>query len=178
MTDSSISNPRVPAEGTWKSFAEPRPYVTVSGFAYDSNGTFPLLYRSDKVRSAKNCWSLPSGLHEVGLTFEEQFAAELKEELNLEPVTGKGHLVGIYENIAVIDSWHWCIVMMAMQVKTLDTLVNKEPERHSAIQRVHFNRLQEDDLLEMAWAPSLKEALEKYRLRAYEAIYLDLKRPA
>lgn len=167
---------RVPAEGKWKSFAEPRPYVTVSGFAYDDAGQFPILYRSDKVRSAKNCWALPSGLHEVSLALEEQFGAELQEELGLEPVTGKGDIVGVYENIATVDSWHWVIVVMTMRVKTLDTIINKEPDRHTVIKNMPIESLMGEEILILNWAPALKEALEKYRLKAYESIYLGIKK--
>jgi len=166
---------RTPADGKWKSFTEPRPYVTVSGFAYDSKGTFPIIYRSDKVRSAKNCWAVPSGLHEVGLSLDEQFAAELQEELNLEPVTGKADIVGVYENIAEVDSWHWVIIVVTMRVKTLDTMINKEPDRHTEIRKIELKSLMDDSLIQLPWAPSLGTALEKYRLKIYESIYLGVK---
>lgn len=118
----------------WNLFTDPKPYVTVSGIAYDQFGNFPLLWRTDKVRSAKNCWSLPSGLHEVGLTVTEQFAVELKEELNLTAIPETSRFIGFYENIRPdplpAKGWHWVIFVMTMQVESLERIQNKEPDKH------------------------------------------------
>lgn len=172
-----VISPQTPADGKWNSFTEPKPYVSVSGFAYDSTGRFPILWRSDKVRSAKNCWSLPSGLHEVGLTFQEQFATELKEELGLEPILSTGKILGVYENIAVVDNWHWCIAVLAMRVETLDTLVNKEPDKHSKIDFLTVFDLQYPlrKIYSMTWGPHLKEAILAHRLEAFWNISFQLK---
>jgi len=121
----------------WHSFPHPRPYVTTSGFAFDAVGRFPILYRGDKVRSARNCWSLPSGLHEIGYTLAEQFAIELKEECGLAARVGSTRPVATYENIApdLVDKpnepqWHWVIHILATRVETLATFTNKEPDKH------------------------------------------------
>ena len=115
------------------------PYKTVSGFAVNAAGKFPILYRTAKVRSAANCWSLPSGLHEIGLLMEEQFANELEEELNLTAIKDKisltpfGYQIGEYENILPEEGWHWCINVMAVPI--LDgEFVNKEPDKHNPIE--------------------------------------------
>lgn len=161
-----MSDPIIPwkflrdAEGQ----VEPRPYVTTSGLAVDPAGNFPILYRSDKVRSAKNCWSLPSGLHEIGSTLEEQFSTELREELNLEvDPSCKTVKVGVYENIARCDGYHWVIVLLVARVKTLETLVNREPDKHSEIKLVNFNQLNTNEFLELTWAPGLGDALRLYK---------------
>ena len=113
----------------WNKFDHPRPYVTVSGFAVDDSGRFPILHRSDKVRSAKDCWALPSGLHEVGISMADQFSVELFEELGLR-TDSDATPIGVYENIAHVDQWHWTIVVLAVRVPTLDGIVNREVDKH------------------------------------------------
>lgn len=155
----------------WNSFSEARPYVTVSGFAIDNNGRFPLLHRSEKVRSARNAWSLPSGLHEVGITGSEQFSTELKEELNLEPINNACQFIGFYENIRPdgpdLPGWHWWIAVYVQKVVTLDTLLNKEPDKHDLIDVVNFH----DTWIEgRAWAPKLGEFLSENFANIFHAI--------
>jgi len=149
----------------FKKFDHPRPYVTVIGFAMDSQGRFPIFFRSDKVRSAKNAWSMPSGLHEVGYSYGEQFGVELGEELNLEPIS-PAKKIGYYEAIIYgkngEDNWHWVMLMMAMRVKTLDTLANKEPEKHSDIQIITVAELF-DSYISRPWTMGLKEALVEHK---------------
>lgn len=144
----------------WKSFTEPRPYVTVSGIAIDGMGRFVLLHRSANVRSARDCWSLPSGLHEVGLTLNQQFATELKEELNLEAFPNMAEVIGHYENIRPdgpdVPGWHWVIFVMVMRVKSLDTLVNSEPDKHDVMETTHYL---EPWIEGRKWAPKLGEFL-------------------
>jgi ADP-ribose pyrophosphatase YjhB (NUDIX family) len=148
----------------WNIFPEARPYVTVSGIAIDDHGRFPLLHRSEKVRSARNCWSLPSGLHEVGLTLREQFAVELKEEMGLDAIQEKSAIIGAYENIRPDGpdkpGWHWVIFFLVMRVKTLDTLVNSEPEKHDQIDTVNFRGPWDTG---RTWAPKLEEFIRGHR---------------
>ena len=116
----------------WKQFDVPRPQVVVSGFAVNSKGEFPILWRTDKVRSAPNCWSLPSGLHEVGLTKAQQFSNELEEELGLIPNSEICLNLGSYENILPEEGWHWSLDVLAIPV--LDGVItNKEPDKHDPI---------------------------------------------
>jgi len=142
----------------WNVFTEARPYTTVSGIAFDSKGNFPLLHRSENVRSARNCWSLPSGLHEVGLTMQEQFSIELREEMGLITVPHTNRVISDYENIRPDGDdkpgWHWVIKFMVVRVETLETLINNEPDKHDKIEIVNYlsnwweNR---------QWAPKLGE---------------------
>jgi ADP-ribose pyrophosphatase YjhB (NUDIX family) len=145
----------------WKNRADSHPQCVVSGFAVDKDGRFPILFRSDKVRSAKNAWSIPSGLHEVGLTKEQQFCNELMEELGVAPALETCVEIGSYENIiqgsATEDPWHWDLHVLFVLVETLDCLVNKEPDKHSKIELVKI-----DDLPDFSpWAPGLGEFLKK-----------------
>lgn len=145
---------------SWNKFDEPRPYVTVSGLALDARGRMILLHRSEKVRSARNCWSLPSGLHEVGLTMAEQFGQELREELNLTPIIEKHAMIGMYENIRPDGDdrpgWHWVIGVMAMRVESLDSLTNKEPDKHDQVDIVN---VRQDWVYGRQWARNLGEFL-------------------
>lgn len=154
----------------WNSFTEPRPYVTVSGIAIDGMGRFAMLHRSEKVRSARNCWSLPSGLHEVGLTLEQQFAQELKEEMGLEAFPNLSKVVGHYENIRPdgpdLPGWHWVIFVLVMRVKTLDTLVNSEPDKHDKIEVTHYLEPWQKG---RQWAPKLGEFLAANERKLIEA---------
>lgn len=160
------------AQQEWNKFQEPRPYVTVSGLAVDIKGRFVLMHRSEKVRSARNCWSLPSGLHEVGLSMAEQFGQELREELNLTPIMAKHAMIGVYENIRPdgihLPGWHWVIAVMAMRVESLDTLVNKEPEKHDIIDIVSVHQ---DWISGKQWAPRLGEFLAFNRATIRQSVF-------
>ena len=151
----------------FRMFDRPRPYVTVIGFAVDSMGRFPIFRRSDKVRSAKNAWSMPSGLHEVGYTHEEQFGAELSEELGLTIIPGTCRKIGFYEAIIYgrdgEDNWHWVLLMMAMRVRSLENIQNREPDKHSDIQVVTTQELY-GLYMKKPWTMNLKEALLEHRL--------------
>jgi ADP-ribose pyrophosphatase YjhB (NUDIX family) len=151
---------------------KPGPYCTVSGLAYDRTGHFPIIWRSDLVRSAKLAWSIPSGLHEVGFTVFEQFGIELHEELGLEPLIETGVLVGQYENIAQVDGYHWVINVQLMEVETLDNMTNKEPDKHPKIEKIHCSLLAEDKFWEGhgAWTPGLREFLYPIRFRLRDTI--------
>jgi ADP-ribose pyrophosphatase YjhB (NUDIX family) len=152
--------PKVWDPNNWKKFDVPKPYVTVSGLALDCKGRFILMHRSAKVRSARDCWSLPSGLHECGKTMQEQFGEELKEELNLTPIITKNAMIGHYENIRpdglMHAGWHWVIFVMLMRVESLDPLVNKEPDKHDQIEIVN---IRQDWITGRTWAPKLREFL-------------------
>ena len=153
----------------WKTLDRPHPHVTTSGIAFDADGNFPLLYRSDQVRSAKNCWSFPSGLHEVGLTLHEQFYNELEEELNLILLDSITH--GVYENIAAVDDWHWVIAFLSGRVETLGSLTNKEPDKHS---EVKIESVHTFDPANYNWAPGLGQYLEANWPSIQHSILLSL----
>lgn len=127
----------------WKKFDHPTPYSVVAGFAVDPKGNIVLLHRSNEVRSARNVWSVPSGLHEIGVPKNVEFARELKEELNLDAIDPmlSIELPG-YENIGTAaDPWHWVIAMIVMPVMTFNTLVNKEPDKHDEIAVISLHDL-------------------------------------
>jgi len=154
-----LYTPRTPAAG-WKKLDRQTPYCTTSALVYDAQGRFCLMHRSPAVRSAKDCWSIPSGLHELGFTLAEQMCVELSEELNLNGRLESAVTLGHYENIAVCDGYHWLIAVLAIRVDSFDTLVNKEPDKHDAIKLVtplELNAMLEDP--EVSWAPQLREFL-------------------
>jgi ADP-ribose pyrophosphatase YjhB (NUDIX family) len=146
------------------------PHVTVAGIVFDGTGRLPLQHRSNAVRSARNCWSLPTGLHEERLTLEQQLAKELDEELNLKMLPGSFQ-VGTYENIAIGDGWHWVITVLAVRVRTLDTIVNREPNKHDDMITVHVNDF---NPASYAWSPGLGDFLAAYWQKARSAIVFNL----
>lgn len=117
---------------TWRKFDDPTPYPVVAGFAINRDNQFIFLHRSDKVRSAPNCWSLPSGLHEVGESMISCFERELYEELRVRrmertPVT----ILPAYENIPG-DGWHWVISTVVVFVEGFE-FTNLEPDKHDDV---------------------------------------------
>lgn len=159
-------------------FSDPKPNVTTSGFAFDETGRFPILFRGPNVRSARNIWSLPSGLHENGFTLAGQFCNELQEECNLTADPATARKIGVYENIAPdmpedesAAQWHWVIHILAVRVKTLETFINKEPDKHPEIKFITVSDLL-DSLQHDTWHPSLRTALlEHYPAIAEAANY-------
>lgn len=115
------------------------PHTSVAGFLFDKDGRFPILFRGPNVRSVKNCWSLPSGLHENGLTMPEQLAAEGLEELNVITRLETTHIyLGAYENIVHGEQWHWVVNMLALYPCDLSQLKNAEPEKHTEMTLARF----------------------------------------
>ncbi len=149
------------------------PHVSVAGFIFDGSGRMLMLHRanSDAVRSAKNCWSFPSGLHEEGLTLPQQLAVELDEELGLKAVD-TALQVGTYENIATVDRWHWVITMYVQRVATFDTLINREPDKHDDIQ-LHDVATFDPSKIEQ-WAPHLHEFVVRVWPCVRDAIVFNL----
>ena len=111
----------------WNKFEEPKPYVGVLGFAFDIKGRFPILHRSDKVRSAKNAWSFISGLHECGRTLFEQFSEEAREECNI-TTSVVGEKIGYFEAIIKEENWHWVMCMVACPCPNFNNFKNMEPQ--------------------------------------------------
>lgn len=148
-----------PTTGEWKKFGDPRPYVSLAIFAVDWQGRFPILHRGPNVRSAANCWSVPTGLHEVGLTAQQQIATELQEEVGIDCMHDFARQVGVYENIAVDDGWHWFIsVWVVPTTADLDKLKNLEPEKHTEVRPCGDL----SELLALPLAPSMNDAFSKW----------------
>lgn len=143
------------------------PYVGVIGIAYDEHGNFPMLFRGPNVRSVKNAWSLISGLHEIGLTLEQQLCAEVKEETGLDPILETAKVVGSYENIVGPEGFHWVMFVATVKVKTLSTFVNKEPDKHPETTTANVMKdiyCLNSPFWEKNFTPGLKEALQKLRM--------------
>lgn len=136
--------------------AVPRPHVTVSALIFDRKRTdrFLAIWRSDAVRSAKNCWSLPSGLHEVGLSLAEQICVEAEEECGVVIQPKHVENFGVYENIARCDGYHW-VINVAIAYGDFSRLAMKEPDKHP---KHRLLRLEEVATL-TPWAPHLGEYL-------------------
>jgi ADP-ribose pyrophosphatase YjhB (NUDIX family) len=158
----------VKVDGGWRSFPNAVPNVTTSGFAVGPDGLFPILYRGDKVRSAKNRWSLPSGLHVVGYTMAQQLCVELKEECNLDADPRSAIEICTYENIApelaeapTAPQWHWVIHILAVRVRSIQDFINVEPDKHP-----QFFFKKADDVEEMLatlpWSAGIVDCLMKH----------------
>lgn len=119
---------------TWKKYDDARPYSTVGGFAIDAHGCFPIMHRSNAVRSVRNCWSLPTGNCEIGVDMVDQFKIELKEELNIDAAP-YAEAIGWYDNISkeTDNWWHWIVHVVAVPVVSLEHIVNREPLKHDQI---------------------------------------------
>lgn len=127
----------------WKKYDDPRPYSTVGGFAVHPDGSFPILHRSNNVRSVRNCWSLPTGNCEIGKSMTDQFATELDEELGLHMTNAAPIPIGWYENISkeTDNWWHWIIHIYVVRVDEATSYINREPEKHDNILRVTLPKL-------------------------------------
>jgi ADP-ribose pyrophosphatase YjhB (NUDIX family) len=144
----------------WNKFNDPRPVPATLLFAFDSNGNFPILWRGNNVRSVKNCWSLPGGLHEIGMTLGESSVKELKEELNLEADPASVFYVGAYDNIVYKEKWHWLVHLLAVPLRGgAAALKNMEPDKHD---KVEMCNLHEFIYCRDPHSPNLKNALLLY----------------
>lgn len=144
------------------------PHVSVAGFLFDELGRFPVLYRGPNVRSVKNCWSLPSGLHENGLSMAEQLAMEGMEELNVLTTVDTRHVyLGVYENIVHGEQWHWVVNMLALFPCDLRYLKNSEPDKHPEMTLAKFKNYEivrcdtEEPITN--WGPGLKDWIDANR---------------
>lgn len=116
----------------WKMPKEPMPMSVVQVIPVDLMGRVLVMHRTDKVRSAKNCWSFPSGMHDIGKTIFEVAQNELVEEYGL--AMRRAVRLGGYENIAgdakEEAQYHWVINVLVALVNDVSAAVNREPERH------------------------------------------------
>ena len=102
----------------WRQLAEPTPVHSLQMLLIDRDDRLLLMHRSATVRSARNVWSFPSGIHEIGETMFNACARELQEELKLDPVPGAMMHLGCYENIMPEpeEPWHWILSVIAVVV--------------------------------------------------------------
>ena len=112
---------------------KPVPQSVVQFIPIDRHGRFLTLQRGPNVRSAANCRSFPSGMHDIGMTQAEVIEKEAMEELGL--VVKECQLYGIYENVAGDDpseeQYHWVIAVYFALVDNLEDAQNLEPDKHS-----------------------------------------------
>jgi ADP-ribose pyrophosphatase YjhB (NUDIX family) len=167
----------------WKTTGK-GPHATVMGIAVDLAGNVPIIHRGPEVRSMKNLWSFPSGLHENGLTMAEQLAVELDEELSLKvprnQITGLPvycEQVGTYENIVVgnnenEDDWHWVISVCVILVANSHAYTNNEPRKCDKVIVVKSHKLCNHLVLwsdevsgsskSLVWTPNLGEFIDAH----------------
>lgn len=130
----------------WKNPAIPRHVVQM--IPVDLTRKFLVMHRSNNVRSARNCWSFPSGMHDIGETIKQCAVRELKEEYGLN--TLKYQNLGVYENIApdkdAKEQYHWVITLGTCIVEDVTKAENKEPEKHD---KMEFTNL--DDFMSSDW---------------------------
>lgn len=153
-------------------FDEPRPYVNIMGFAYDAKGEFLIIHRSDKVRSARNVWSFPGGLHECGDSFAGRFQTECHEEFNLsiDPTTFK--IIGIYEAVMTGPNeprWHWVNMICAARLSGFGPLVNREPEKHDRWNIINLDTLY-GFYIHNIWSKGTVNALLQFSPQIHEAV--------
>lgn len=115
-------------------------------FVVDKRFRLLLLHRSNNVRSAKNVWSLPTGLHDIGERIEACAARELHEEFGLDALPGHIKFLGQYENIAgdpdpIAEQYHWVITTLGVLVEDASLFVNKEPDKHDEVKLVKVGEL-------------------------------------
>jgi ADP-ribose pyrophosphatase YjhB (NUDIX family) len=156
----------------YKKFDVPTPYPVVGCFAVDEAGQFPILHRSLTVRSARNQWALPTGLHDVGVPAAEILRRELVEELNLVMLPDVTPVdIGTYERLGdKTDPWHWVITMFAVRVETLDVLRNMEPDKHDEVKLLPRLAVLGGTLTGMIGQPELRAFIESRRFDIFQAI--------
>lgn len=153
----------------WNKFDDARPYPSVIGFIYNRNTRkFPIFWRTDKVRSVKNVWSMPCGLCEVGSTVAQNFAREAKEELNLTIDPALVEEIGIFDAIPG-DGWHWLMVVVACPIDDFRDLDNLEPEKHDKLRLVNLDDLY-DSYINQPWGLGMKDAFEQFQDKIYRIV--------
>ncbi len=122
----------------WKSPAVPRHVLQM--LVFDSACTLLVIHRSDKVKSAKNVWSIPTGTHEIGETAKSCIKRELDEEFGL--YASNSFIIDQYENIAGDDpskeQYHWVLSIYGVLVPSVREYINKEPDLHDQVEVIPF----------------------------------------
>jgi len=115
-----------------KSLQQALPHFTVMAVPYDPvTQMVAMMWRGDRVRSAKNCLSTPAGLLEHGEPFEEGLLRELREEMAIEPDNCfRVEFQTIYRNDNG-DGLDWVIGVWSVAVRDLQLVArNVEPDKH------------------------------------------------
>jgi len=147
-------------EKTWTKLTGDYPYPVVSALGISADGRVILLKRSQNVRSARGVWSIPSGLHEVGVGAEDMMKREFKEELGLE--ADKFSHVTTYENILPEEApmAHWVIQIFVCRLHHIDRAVNLEPDKHEKMLITTFADFADMVMCDaVPWHATLRSAL-------------------
>jgi len=112
-------------DGAW-------PHVTVAALVLDQSRQHTLMiHRSPHVRSAKNCWSVPTGLLEHGEEIEPALLREVEEEVGL-PGGKVLRPTAVFGN--VVDGYHWVLILRAVVYpRVVDMWRNLEPDKHDRV---------------------------------------------
>jgi ADP-ribose pyrophosphatase YjhB (NUDIX family) len=122
-----------------QSLPDPRPHLTVGALLIDDQDRTLIMHRSNKVRSAKDCWSLPTGLLDHGESIETAIAREVEEELGLR-VKQIGAMTTVGENQPG-DGFHWVLIYRVAYVDDVSRYVNAEPDKHDKIRTMKLSEL-------------------------------------
>jgi len=115
-----------------RSLQQALPHFTVMAVPYDPiTRMVAMMWRGDRVRSAKNCLSTPAGLLEHGEPFEPGLLRELREEMAIEPDNCfRVEFQTIYRNDNG-DGLDWVIGVWSVAVRDLQLVArNVEPDKH------------------------------------------------
>jgi ADP-ribose pyrophosphatase YjhB (NUDIX family) len=98
-------------------------------------------------------------------------AVELEEELGIKAIPNLFIQLGAYENIRPNnDDWHWVIHVLVLRTLTLETLVNKEPDKHPEIRLFNARDLHQGDFWGLQWAPKLGDFLNLHRWKITDTL--------
>jgi ADP-ribose pyrophosphatase YjhB (NUDIX family) len=164
------------------------PQHCVQIFAVDYCENFLFIHRSPKVRSAANCWSTPTGLHDIGFTAQDIVINEMMEEWNLK-VTEPPLCIGQYENIAgdpmdisaphTTPQFHWVMSVYVAICNDLYDYTNNEPDKHDEVAIVPLSEVPKFlDLHKKEMHPTLFAYMKKEYI-GYKKLICDyLEEPA
>jgi ADP-ribose pyrophosphatase YjhB (NUDIX family) len=159
----------------WKMNKEPIPQHAVQVVPIDVLLRVLMMHRSEKVRSARNVWSFPSGLHDIGETMEACATRELEEEYGLKPIAFCQ--LGTYENIGgdsdSDEQYHWVINVLGALVADCNAAVNKEPEKHDQMMVASLPAIANLNFGTHPFHPSFQEWFNRNRI-ALRAMLLRL----
>jgi len=149
---------------SYRSLPQALPNASVQVIPVDDGGDTLLMHRSARVRSARDCWSFPSGLRECGSLCHQDARRELAEELSLQ--TGRAYKrVGQYENLGTAaDPYHWIIDVLVMRTDDLSKVRNVEPDKHDKLIRLPLSAALSDGFLrDHVFGPGLREFFLQHR---------------
>lgn len=118
----------------------PWPHVTVAALVLDEQRQHTVvIHRSPHVRSAKNCWSVPTGLLEHGEDLDSALLREVEEEVGLTGGTVEG-VTNVFNNH--VDGYHWVLVLKPVVFpQVVDAWCNLEPDKHDRVMTLTLGEL-------------------------------------